>query len=198
MLDAVTEDKSLEDKLLASDADSVDTKIETVEDGDSELNEILRSRDDVEAVINVVGFVNVGGFVAVHGSEEADVSVSELKLPTTVVELRTEYDPDTSVEDGIGNNGEIIYAEVVMLELKIDAARVNDDDGSRSVENVSISELEPLAIMTELPARADLDTSMEVEEVVVGIVGEVNETQAAVLESKTGNMLGFILIVRAF
>lgn len=76
-----------------------------------------------------------------------------------------------------------------MLELKIDAARVNDDDGSRSVENVSISELEPLAIMTELLARADLDTAMEVEEVVVGIVGEANETQAAVLESKTGNML---------
>lgn len=76
-----------------------------------------------------------------------------------------------------------------MLELKIDAARVNDDDGSRSVENVSISELEPLATMTELLARADLDTSMEVENVVVGIVGEVNETQAAVLESKTGNML---------
>lgn len=117
MLDAVTEGKPLEDKLLASDADSVDTKIETVEDGDSELNEILRSRGDVEAVIsvtdpgtNVVAFVNVGGLVAVHGSEGADVSVSELKLPTTVVELRTEYDPDTSVEDGIGNNGEIMYA----------------------------------------------------------------------------------------
>ena len=191
MLDAVTKGKSLEDKLLASDADSVDTKIETVEDGDSKLNKILRSRDDVEAVIddtdpgtNVVGVVNVGEFVAVHGSEEADVSVSELKLPTTVVELRTEYDPDTSVGDGIGNNGEIIYAEVVMLELKIDAARVNDDDGSRSVENVSISELEPLATITELLARADLDTSMEVEEVVVGIVGEVNETQAAIADAQ--------------